>query len=242
MEGGAGGPAAPAAPSLPPRDPFISDSSRRCQGSPLMRDGIACTTASHCLVLAKRALRIAVLPTAMPSCSSRISATSASDMRLRYLATLPRARPPSAVFATVTGAPAFVTSPQAMHIVMGRNNIMQTAGPAPPILATTLPRLSTSMAPASSGFIVARSLLSDSSHTLLRWQPTMIRRVPPHSGHSVGAGALNLPTGLSLLETPLRPGCPPRLRTAAAGPSAEGSRPSSAARVIALTTAVNLAA
>ena len=51
-------------------------------------------------------------------------------------------------------------------------------------------------------------------------------------------------TGLSLFETPLCPGWPPRWRPAAtaAGPSAAGSRPSSAASMMWPTTAPNLAA
>ena len=62
--------------------------------------------------------------------------------------------------------------------------------------------------------------------------------------HSGGGGALKVATGLSLFETPLCPGWPPRWRPAAtaAGPSATGSRPSSAASTMWPTTAPNLAA
>ena len=67
----------------PPRDPFISDSSRRCQGAAAMRGGIAATAALHILVLAKRALRTVVLHTLMPSWAARARAMSLSGMRRR---------------------------------------------------------------------------------------------------------------------------------------------------------------
>ena len=70
-------------PPPPPRDPFISDSSRMCQRSRPMRRANPATARAHRLVLAKRALRMAVLRSAMPSRLASISAASASGMRLR---------------------------------------------------------------------------------------------------------------------------------------------------------------
>ena len=67
----------------PPRDPLISDSSRRCQGSVAIWRANPSTAGLHRLVLAKRAVRIAVLRSAMPSCLASASAASASGMRLR---------------------------------------------------------------------------------------------------------------------------------------------------------------
>lgn len=119
--------------------------------------------------------------------------------------------------------------------------MMQKAGPAPPILATTRPRRSTSLAPSLSGFRPARSLLEAMSHTLLRWSLRFMTVVARHSEHSQGTAARNLPADFSQLETPLCPGCPPRRRAAGAGPSATGSRPSSTARMMCPTTAPNFA-
>ena len=100
-----------------------------------------------------------------------------------------------------------------------------------------------SRAPSLRGTSSARSLASTISHTLLRWSLRASRRVPWHWEHSFGAsGVRKMPAGLSLLDTPLCPGCPPLRRAAAPGPSTAGSLPSSMARVIWTTTALNLAA
>lgn len=111
-----------------------------------MRVGILATAGAHRTALAKRALRIAVLFSLKPWCLSMAPPISASGMRLLYSATMDRAPPPSAVLSTATGVDALVTSPQARHSTLGRNRMMQTAGPAPPISTTALPRLRTPLA------------------------------------------------------------------------------------------------
>ena len=151
-----------------PNDPFISDSSRRCQGSLAMAPGASSAAGPRALVLAKRALRIAVLPTRTPVCLPIKAEIVLSGMFTRHSSTKVRQSEPIAVPLTDMAASALVTAPQSVHVTRGMASMMQAPLPLPPpSLRMILPRRSMSRAPSSTGSSPARSSLPTRSHILL---------------------------------------------------------------------------
>ena len=155
-------------PSSAPRDPFISDSSRRCQGSLAMAPGASSAAGLRALMLAKRALRTAVLPTQTPVCLPIKPTIAASGILGRHSSTKVRQSEPIAVPSTDIAASALVIAPQSVHSTRGMISMMQAPLPLPPpSLRMILPRRSISRAPSSTGSSSARSSLPTRSHILL---------------------------------------------------------------------------